>query len=79
MWLAPATIAEALQIGSLWLVLTLAFEFGTGHFLFGRPWDALLKEHNLFQGRIWVVVLLVTTLAPLATGWVRGLFTLRPA
>jgi hypothetical protein len=77
-WLAPSSMTDALRIGALWLLLTLAFEFGAGRYVFHRPWDALLQDYNLFQGRIWMVVLLATTLAPLLAGWARGIFDGQP-
>ncbi|HWA40996.1 MAG TPA: hypothetical protein VG712_05250 [Gemmatimonadales bacterium] len=63
-WLALAGVREALLVGTLWLGLTLAFEFLAGHFLFHRPWPVLLADYDLSQGRIWILVLVVTFLAP---------------
>ena len=75
-WLAPPTGRDALVIGSVWLGLTLAFEFLAGHYLFHKPWPALLADYDVRRGRIWVVVLPVTLLAPLWAARARGL--LRP-
>jgi hypothetical protein len=72
-WIRPATAREALGIGALWLVLTLAFEFGVGHYGFGKAWSALLADYDLRHGRIWVAVLVVTFLAPLWTARLRGI------
>ncbi|HVX89104.1 MAG TPA: hypothetical protein VG940_09270 [Gemmatimonadales bacterium] len=63
-WIGPGTRRDALTIGALWLGLTLAFEFLAGHFLFHRPWPALLADYDLSQGRIWILVPVVTFLAP---------------
>ena len=63
-WLAIGSAREALEVGMLWLGLTLAFEFLAGHFLFHRPWPALLADYDLSRGRIWSLVLVVTFLAP---------------
>ena len=73
-WIRPATPRQAVAVGLAWLVLTLAFEFGFGHYLRRRPWQELLVDYNVLKGRIWVLVLLTTALAPLVTGRVRGLF-----
>jgi hypothetical protein len=35
-----------LVLGLLWLVLTVAFEFGVGHFVFGRSWESLGEDYN---------------------------------
>ncbi len=72
-WIGPATAREALGIGALWLALTLAFEFGAGHYGFGKSWSALLADYDLRRGRIWVAVLVVTFLAPLWTARLRGI------
>ena len=63
-WLGLGSAREALLVGALWLALTLAFEFLAGHFLFHRPWPVLLADYDLSQGRIWILVLVVTFLAP---------------
>ena len=73
-WLRISTPGGALRVGMLWLVFTLAFEFLAGHYLFRRSWPSLWAEYDLSQGRIWVLVLLVTCLAPLLAGYLKGLF-----
>src|SRR5512133_2213828 len=72
-WMAPGTASDALKIGVLWLVLTLAFEFLAGHYGFGEPWAVLLEEYHIERGRIWVLVLLTVLLAPLWTAKLRQL------
>ena len=71
-WIAPATLRDAWAIGAAWLVMTLAFEFFGGHFLFGKPWDLLFADYNVLAGRIWVLALLVTLMAPVVTFVQRG-------
>jgi hypothetical protein len=66
-WIGPVTIGEAWSIGLLWLVLTVAFEFLGGHYLFGNPWEKLLADYNIAQGRIWPLALLTALLAPVLT------------
>jgi hypothetical protein len=73
-WIRPIASADAMKIGALWLVLTLAFEFLVGHYLFRKSWAVLLEDYNVAQGRIWVVVLVVVLLAPRWTAHLRGLF-----
>jgi hypothetical protein len=72
-WLGPATAQQAWGIGSLWLAMTLGFEFGAGHYLFKKPWSELLYDYNIAQGRIWVLVPMVTVMAPWLMAKVRGL------
>jgi hypothetical protein len=71
-WIRPATSGEALKVGLVWLLLTLAFEFLAGHYLFGNTWSALLTDYDLSRGRIWIAVLVVTLLSPLWTARLRG-------
>jgi len=72
-WIHPSTGGNALKIGVLWLVLTLAFEFLVGHYGFGKPWAALLEDYDLTRGRIWVAVLLAVLLAPLYAARLKGI------
>ena len=63
-WIGPRSTHDAWIIGGTWVVLTLAFEFLAGHFLFGKPWQELFADYNIAAGRIWVLVLIVTLVAP---------------
>lgn len=74
-WIQPGTTRTALWAGVLWLVLTLTFEFGAGHYLFHKPWAVLLEDYDVSRGRVWPVVLVVVLLAPLWTARMRGLLT----
>ena len=76
-WLSPRNTAEAWRIGILWTLLTLAFEFLAGHFLFKKSWAALFADYDLTNGRIWVLVLISTLLAPWFVAMLRG-FAYRP-
>jgi len=73
-WVHPATPAQAIAVGVLWLVLTLVFEFGFGHFVAHKTWPELLADYNLLGGRIWPLVLLTTMASPYLLGRFRGLF-----
>lgn len=69
-WLDIASNAEEWLVGAVWLVLTLTFEFIGGRFLFGIPWEKLLADYNLAQGRVWLLVPLITLLTPRLTRYV---------
>jgi hypothetical protein len=58
------TARTALAIGAAWVGLTLAFEFGFGHYVTGQSWTELLEAYNLANGRVWVLVPLWTLVAP---------------
>ena len=49
----------------MWLVLTVAFEFLGGHYLFGQSWERLFADYDVRSGRIWLLVLATTAAAPL--------------
>ncbi|GAB4092532.1 hypothetical protein [Flaviaesturariibacter terrae] len=59
----PASAAQALGIGVLWLLATLAFEFGFGRWR-GHSWSDLLADYNLLRGRLWLLVPLWVAIAP---------------
>ncbi len=63
-WIHPTTERALLTIGALWLLLTLAFEFGVGHAL-GRPWAALLADYDLSRGGLLSVGMVLLALSPL--------------
>lgn len=72
-WIAPRTLSDAWNVGLMWVALTVAFEFLAGHYLFGQPWERLLADYNILRGRIWILVLVTTLVAPrIAAAW-RGL------
>ena len=76
-WLGPRSAKQAFGIGAFWLVLTLCFEFGAGRYT-GKPWSVILEDYNLLRGRIWVLVPIVTLLAPYWIAQARGLWS-KPA
>lgn len=59
------TEQELAGIGIFWLALTVAFEFGFGHYVVGHPWSRLLADYDLLAGRLWVLVLLTMLVGPL--------------
>jgi hypothetical protein len=63
-WIHPASMGDAWTIGVMWLAMTLTFEFVAGHYLFGTEWATLLADYNLLAGRLWILVLVTTTVAP---------------
>ncbi|MCI0405203.1 MAG: hypothetical protein L0Z48_11395 [candidate division Zixibacteria bacterium] len=73
-WIHPNTSRQALGLGFFRLLLTVLFEFGAGHYLFKNPWEKLLADYNVFKGRVWVLVLWATLLAPYWAARARGLF-----
>lgn len=56
--------SQAWTIGLLWLLFTLVFEFGFGHFVAGHTWERLLSDYNIFEGRVWVLFLVWIAIMP---------------
>jgi hypothetical protein len=63
-WIHPASLGDAWTIGAMWLAMTLTFEFVAGHYLFHTAWSTLLADYNFLAGRLWILVLVTTTIAP---------------
>lgn len=54
---------QALLIGFVWTILTVAFEFSLGR-LTNKPWEYLFRDYNVFAGRIWLLFLICLFLLP---------------
>lgn len=63
-WMGIGSPKEAFAVGLAWLLLTVAFEFLAGRYLFRTSWDVLLADYDLAGGRIWILVLLSNLAAP---------------
>ncbi len=55
---------ESVQIGLMWLLMTIFFEFLFGHFIMGHTWEKLLYDYNILEGRLWIIVLIWVTISP---------------
>jgi len=71
-WLRLTTLRDAWLVGACWLAGTMAFEFLVGHWVFGHSWRRLLADYNVARGRIWILVLVATLLAPVIALRLRG-------
>jgi len=61
-------VKTLLLIGIFWAVITIIFEFVFGHYVIGHSWQKLFADYNLFNGRLWVLVLINNIVAPLISG-----------
>lgn len=55
---------RAVVTGAFWMVLSMNFEFLAGHYVFGFPWEKLLADYRIWQGRLWSLVLLAELVSP---------------
>jgi len=69
--LRPGTVAEALGIGVLWLVLTLTFELALGRYGLHASWARIAEDYNLRRGGLLPIGLLVLTMTPLLAARLR--------
>lgn len=75
-WIGPQSTRNAILVGLQWVALTLAFEFVVGHYVQHQPWTVLLADYDVRRGRVgMIIVLMVTFVAPLWLGRLRGLLT----
>ena len=63
LWPIPAA-RQAWLIGACWLIMTVLFEFGFGHFVAGHSWTSLFADYNIFEGRLWSLFLIWITILP---------------
>jgi len=70
-WPLP-TRRDAWIVGVSWLVLTIAFEFGFGHYVAGHSWQRLFADYNLLEGRVWSLFLVWVLFLPVLCHWLRN-------
>ncbi len=63
-WIGAASNQELWIIGTMWLVLMLAFEILLGRYVFKLPWAAVFKDFNLLEGRLLAIGMLYLLAAP---------------
>lgn len=63
-WIGPERQGDVWRVGVMWLLLTIAFEFLAGHYVFGTSWEKLLADYNLLRGRVWLLVLVGQLFSP---------------
>jgi hypothetical protein len=68
-----ASNAQAWRTGLLWLGLTIGWEFVFGHYVMGHPWERLLHDYAIWEGRLWVLVLAFVLVAPVLVRWADGI------
>ncbi len=57
------TSRQAVMVGSLWAVFTMAFEFGLGAAR-GLSWEEMTKDYDVTEGRVWIAIPLVMAAGP---------------
>lgn len=58
------SVSQAWTIGACWLVMTIIFEFGFGHYVARHSWSRLFADYNLLEGRVWSLFLVWIAVLP---------------
>lgn len=59
-------------IGICWVLLTLAFEYGFGHYVQGKPWTEINNNFDIAHGNLFLLVMIVTATSPYLSASVKG-------
>jgi len=59
-----ASLRQAALVGTVWLTLTVAFEFAIGLFISGLSWEEMFRAYDLSSGNLWILVPLAVALLP---------------
>lgn len=63
-WLHLSQFSQMLQVGFLWMLLTVMFEISLGRFVFGYSWGQIAADYNLLQGNLMSLGLILIVLSP---------------
>lgn len=61
---ADYTENQLLNIGFMWMILTIIFEFLFGRFVMKNSFSRILEDYNLTKGRLWIWVLISLLMGP---------------
>jgi hypothetical protein len=70
-WIGSVSFRQQLQVGALWVVLTLIFEFTLGYF-FGYSPERILSDYNIAEGGLMLFGVLFMLFAPALAAKLRG-------
>jgi hypothetical protein len=67
------TAGQCWLAGTLWLAMTVVFEFLFGHYFAGHSWETLLQAYRFPLENLWLLVLLVILVSPCLAARLRRL------
>jgi hypothetical protein len=76
-WLRAETTKTLLLVGLLWVVLTIAFEFGLGLYVLGYSWERMTEDYDFRRGGFLSLGMVFLLLAPLLAVKLRGITMMR--
>lgn len=71
-WIVRKPVTGYAAIGSVWLCLTVVFEFTFGRVILGDSWQQMFESYMFRDGNVWPLVLLVIIVAPSLAAKIRG-------
>lgn len=71
-WLNTSSVSQLIQVGVLWVFLTILFEICLGRFVLGYSWGQIAADYNIQKGGLMPFGLLLLILSPLIAGKLRG-------
>jgi hypothetical protein len=69
-WMGARSRRTQLQVGALWVAMTLAFEFALGRAV-GASWSRILEDYNPARGGFMILGLAFLFLAPMLAARLR--------
>lgn len=67
-------LTSALFVSCFWVGLTILFEFVFGHYVLGNSWEVLIADYQIWQGRLWLLILISEAIAPVTMAWLINRF-----
>ena len=71
-WIGAQSRGQLLEIGALWVALTVAFEVGLGRAVLHFDWARILADYDLSRGGLMGFGLLAMFFMPLLAARIRG-------
>ena len=71
-WIGARPLKETLLVGSIWLVLTVAFEILLGRLVMGLDWEKIFAGYKLAQGGLMPLGLLFLFFSPMIAAKLRA-------
>lgn len=71
-WFPVRKAGTLLQIGAIWVLLTLLYEVALGRLALHRSWNEISSDFDLSEGRLFPIGLLFLLFAPLIAARLRG-------
>ena len=55
---------DLLNIGTMWMAMTIIFEFAFGYFVRHSSWSEMIEAYYFWKGELWIFVLISVVIIP---------------